>query len=93
MIVKARRTEATRATHTTLITATDKWMSGWGAATGGASKVAYCCRPEDSDAVYDWVKSDDNMTNVNCHGADWRPAKAAHVSYYVVSPGHMALVR
>ena len=84
------RTEDQMSTHTCLVTATDKFMSGWGGAKGGLSKCAWACRPEHVDAVYDWVNSRDEMKHVNITRKAWRP-KAAHCHIYVVDAGHRAL--
>ena len=87
------RTEAEHKTHTCLITATDKFLSGWGHAEGGASKCAWACRPEHAEQVLDWVESRSDMKYVNSRGPSspaWRP-KAAHVHIYVVHDNHPAL--
>ena len=93
MIVDDKRTREQRMTHTVLITATDKFMSGWGQAEGGNSKAAWCCLPKHADAVFAWVSSRKEMKRVNENKASWRPAPAstAHVSYYVVEDNHPAL--
>lgn len=88
------RTFDEKVSHCCLITATDKFLSGWGMADGGASKCAWACRPEDADRVYDWVASRSDMRHVNYRGpsaAIWRP-HAAHVHIYVVHDGHPALI-
>ncbi len=84
------RTEEQKKTHTVLITATDKFMSGWGLAKNGLSKCAWACRPEDRHKVYNWVKSRSDMKFVNMHHSGWKP-KAAHVHIYVVKETHPAL--
>ncbi len=79
-------------THTILITATDKFMSGWGEAKGGNSKCAWACRPDqDWQRVYEWVKSREEMRRVGIkNGGTWYP-NAAHSHVYVVEDGHPAL--
>jgi len=92
MTVKDRRTTQDRLTHTWLVTATDKSMSGWGLASGGRSKVAWACKPEDLDKVLSWVEDRDEMKFVNANKADkWRPRNFAHLSFYVVNEGHPSL--
>ena len=93
MIVNDERTREQRMTHTVLITATDKSMSGWGRAKGASSKAAWCCRPEHADAVFEWVSSRKEMKRVNENNENWRPdpTGTAHVSYYVVEYNHPAL--
>ena len=85
------RTQEQKKTNTVLITATDKFMSGWGHASGGASKVAWACRKDqDWGKVLDWVEKRDDMkyVNVNFTGK-WYP-KAAHVHIYVCDDNHPA---
>jgi hypothetical protein len=85
------RTQEQKKTNKILITATDKFMSGWGGASGGASKCAWACR-EDQDwgKVLDWVekRSDMKYVNVN-HTGKWYP-QAAHVHIYVCDDNHPA---
>lgn len=87
------RTPEQMKTHTILITATDKAMSGWGMALGGLSKCAWACKPEHSRQVLAWVESRKEMkyVSVNTNGK-WRP-KAAHVHIYVVGDNHTSLER
>jgi len=91
MIFKDDRTTADRKTHTFLITATDRFMSGWGNAKGGKSKVAWACRPEHADALLAWVSSREEMKYVNVTlAANWRPRNCAHVHVYVANANHPA---
>ena len=74
------------------VIATDSFMSGWGKARKGSSKVAWACKLEHVDAVMDWVESRDEMNHVNVVKADkWEPGKYAHLSVYVVNEGHSSL--
>lgn len=87
------RTEVQQETHCCLVTATDRCMSGWGLAAGGASKCAWACRPEDLDKVWAWVAGRGDMKYVNRRlpsAPKWRP-RAAHVHVYVVGDKHPAL--
>ena len=84
------RTPEQRTTHNWLITATDRFMSGWGGARGGASKVAWACKPEHAGHVLDWVQSRSDMKYVNSTTGKWYP-RAAHVHIYVVDDEHPAL--
>ena len=86
------RTAEQMKTHTVLITATDKFMSGWGDASNGASKCAWACsKAQDWGKVLDWVEGRSEMkyVNVNFTGK-WYP-KAEHVHIYVVDDSHPAL--
>ena len=91
MIISDDRTEETRKTHNRLVTATDKCMSNWGHARAGASKCAWCCKPEHFYKILDWVNSRKEMLYVNVNDNGWRPRNAAHVHYYVVDETHPAL--
>lgn len=85
------RTPEQKKTHTVLITATDRFLSGWGLAKNGTSKCAWACRPEqDWRKVYDWVKSRSDMKYVNVQFGKWYP-KAAHTHIYVVDDNHPSL--
>lgn len=78
-------------THTVLVTATDRFMSGWGGARGGASKCAWACRPEHAKEVFDWVSARDEMKYVNVvYSGRWYPV-AARVRIYVADIGHPAI--
>jgi hypothetical protein len=50
------RTEEQKKTHVFAVVAKDKCMSGWGGATGGASRCAWACDPSvNTDRVENWV--------------------------------------
>ena len=89
-IRKDDRTPEQKKTHTCLITATDRFMSGWGEAKNGLSKCAWACKPEHMNQVERWVNNRDEMKYVNINTDPWHP-KAAHVHIYVVDEGHRAL--
>jgi hypothetical protein len=93
MILKDERTEEQKKTHNILITATDKFMSGWGQARDGLSKCAWACDThEKADKILAWVQSREEMKYVNIHYRnEWRPRNAAHVSIYVVGENHPAI--
>lgn len=91
MIRQDDRTKEQKKTHTVLITATDKFLSGWGEAQGGLSKCAWACRPEHADRVYKWVSNRGDMKYVNWHYNNWYPSNAKHVHIYVVEETHPAL--
>lgn len=85
------RTTAQCLTHTWLVTATDRFMSGWGErANGGVSKCAWACEGKDVDKVFAWVDDRNEMKYVNIRSTPWYP-RAAHVHIYVVTEGHSAL--
>ena len=85
------RTKEQKDSHTVLITATDKFMSGWGKARNGKSKCAWACKPEHVNQVLAWVESRNEMKYVNVnYTGKWYP-KAAHVHIYVVNEDHPAI--
>lgn len=84
------RTKEQKKTHRWLVTATDKFMSGWGGAAGGASKCAWACETmDDAKKLYQWVKSRKEMRHVNVTNRKWYP-RAAHVHIYVADQNHPA---
>lgn len=88
------RTESQKITHTIGIAGTDKFMSGWGGATGGSSVAIWAVSPDVSwERVYDWVKSRREMRRVRVVDlGKYRPGRGvAHVHIYDVDPGHPAL--
>ncbi len=85
------RTKEQKKTHTVLITATDRFLSGWGKARNGTSKCAWACKPEHVNQVLAWVESRNEMKYVNVnYTGKWYP-KAAHVHIYVVNEDHPAI--
>ena len=84
------RTKEEKKTHRYLVTATDKFMSGWGEAKNGLSKCAWACKPEHLWAVLRWVENRPEMKYVNTTMDNWYP-KAKHVHIYVVDNNHPAL--
>ena len=93
MTYKDDRTPDQIESHHILITATDKFMSGWGGASGGTSKCAWACKDhKQADKIYDWVKSRSEMKYVNIHYRnEWKPRNYASVHIYVVDENHPAL--
>lgn len=68
-------------------------MSGWGGATGGASRCAWACAPDvDISRVERWVKSRSEMRSVNLVDLDsYRPPRGtAHFHIYVADRDHVA---
>ena len=92
MIWKDERTEEQKKTHTILVTAKDKFMSGWGHAEGGSSYCAWAVDPNQAShaKLLHWVESRREMQYVNVRydsGKNWRP-NAKHVSIYKVDENH-----
>lgn len=97
MIVQDDRTPEQRKTHRYLVIMTDRFLSGWGQAAGGASVAAWACETtRDRDRVHAWVSSRGDAlrvrTTYDANGRRYRPRNAAHFHVYVVGPDHRALV-
>lgn len=91
--IQDERTEEQKSTHYWAVVARDKFMSYWGAASGGASRVAWACEShKDACRVFDWVEDRSEMKNVSI--VDLRkysnPKSDAHFHIYVVGPNHPA---
>jgi hypothetical protein len=85
------RTPEQITTHTWLVTATDRFLSGWGGAAGGVSRCAWACdTAENAEKVLAWVRSRREMRYVGLTRRPWYP-RAAHVHIYVVGANHPAL--
>jgi len=99
MITKAEskinddRTEEQMKSHTTLIVARDKFMSGWGRVENGKSYCAWACKPEHCDKVLKWVESRSDMRNVRVQYGNYKPKMGPndHYHVYVVTEGHPSL--
>lgn len=94
--IKDDRTPEQRATHRILIVGTDRFMSGWGGAQGGASVAAWACTPDTADTVERWVRSRSDMQRVrvvvDTPARRYRPrGNVAHLHVYVVGENHTAL--
>ena len=100
MIKKDDRTPEQMLTHRVLIVATDKCLSGWGDATGGASVCAWAV-PSDNPAIESrlesWIRSRSDMQRVRtvyeAPGTSYAPRGAAHFHVYAVDRNHPALER
>ncbi len=93
MNTKDDRTPEQRNTHRLAVVARDSFMSGWGGASGGASRCAWACHPDvNPDRVYNWVKNRREMKHVNVVDLDtYRPPSGtAHFHVYVCEPDHVA---
>lgn len=85
------RTKEQRQTHRHLITATDKFMSGWGKCANGLSKCAWACKSEDVDRVDRWVRNRSEMKYVGYQVDNWYPKNYEHLHIYVVDETHPAI--
>lgn len=87
------RTPEQRKTHKWGVVAKDKFMSGWGGASGGASRCAWACHPDvNIDRVERWVRHRSEMRYVSVVDlSTYRPPiGTAHFHIYVCEPDHVA---
>ena len=90
------RTVEQRETHKFLVIGTDKFLSGWGGASGGTSVAAWACETgEEADRMERWVsgRSDMRRVRVVYDGPNrYRPSRScAHLHVYVVGKDHPGL--
>jgi hypothetical protein len=87
------RTADQKKTHVWGVVARDKFMSGWGHASGGVSRCVWACSPEiNIDRVFNWVKNRKEMRYVNIVDLNtYRPKNTAHYHIYVCNADHPAL--
>lgn len=87
------RTQEQKTTHKWAVKATDKFMSGWGGASGGSSVCAWAVDSRaNGDKLLAWVRSRPEMkyvswVNLNSYRP---PAGCAHFHIYVAGPDHCA---
>ena len=85
-----QRTAEERKTHTWGVAARDRFLTGCGAARGGASVAVWACATHaEAEAVARRVAAQKEMRNVRIVDLRrWRvPRGAGHVSIYVVEEG------
>lgn len=96
MIIVDDRLELTqedRAKYTYCVAATDKFMSGWGNASGGNSYVVFCCEPKNGWKLDTWMQNRGDFIRVRKVLPSYKPSAnyCAHVHYYVVTDAHCAV--
>ena len=88
------RSDAQKSTHVWGVVAKDKFMSGWGSASGGTSRCAWAVPSGASvERVFNWVSGRKEMRNVNIVNLNtYRAARGtAHFHIYVINENHPAL--
>jgi len=94
MIKQDDRTQEQKKTHRYGVVAHDKFMSGWGGASGGTSRAAWAVDESkvNIDRVYNWVKSRSEMKYVNIVDLNnyHAPRGTAHLHIYVVDENDTA---
>lgn len=84
MYMQDDRTCEQRRTHTVIVLMTDRVLSGWGKAQGGASYAGWACTPGELDACERWVRSRSDARRVRVVGGAYRPRAArGHCHIYV----------
>ena len=89
------RTDEQRQTHSVLIVGDDDFMTLWGRSCGkvgqsGKSRAAWACKPEDADAVEQWMWSRKDLKRVR-RAVRAYAKKGDHIHIYVVGAEHVAL--
>ncbi len=93
MKIQDDRTPEEITTHPVLIGGTDRFMSGWGGAAGGASFAFWACKIDDECELQRWVESRGDIMRVRQVSRDYRPKGCAHCHIYVVGEEHPAIER
>ena len=94
MTTQDDRTAEQRKTHRWGIVARDKFLSGWGGASGGFSRCAWACATiEEATECEKWVRDRSEMIHVNFVDlTTYRaPRGTAHFHIYVCEGDHPAL--
>lgn len=87
------RTEVQKLTHKFAVVARDSFMSGWGGAAGGSSRVAWAFSSDaNGEKLVSWVRHRSEMKNVNFVNLEnYRvPKGTAHFHIYVAGVNHPA---
>ena len=93
MIREDDRTPEQRKTHRFAIVMRDRFMSGWGGATGGYSRAAWACAPDASiEKLESWTRQRGDAQYVNKIDLDcYRPPRStAHFHIYVCDRDHIS---
>ena len=83
MKVRDDRTEEQKRTHHILWGGTDRFMSGWGEAEGGASYAFWACKPEDERECERTIRSRPDLARVRDVMTDYRPRGVGHCHIYL----------
>ena len=86
MILKDERTPEQHKTHTLIVLMTDRFMSGWGQATGGYSYAGWACTPALLDTIEQRIRARSDAMRVRIVGGNYRPpAGPGHCHIYVAN--------
>lgn len=92
--IKDDRTAEQKTTNVWAVVAKDKFMSGWGAASKGASRCAWAYESlEDAERGEKWVANRSEMIYVSVVNLDTyrAPKGTAHFHIYVAGKNHPSL--
>lgn len=79
------RTPEQKKTHTLIVVGTDKFMSGWGKATGGVSYAGWACTPDLLPTVEARIRARGDMKRVRVVSGNYRPSGNGHCHIYVAN--------
>lgn len=84
MLINDRRNDAQKETHRYLVVGTDRFLSGWGRAEGGASFAAWACESySEAQAMEKVIRARGDQKRVRIvHAKNYRP-KCKHLSIYL----------
>ena len=85
------RTKEEMKTHCFLYGGTDKFMSGWGKASGGKSYAFWAFKPEDESKVLSWIHSRKEIIRQRHVVSSYKPKGKGHCHVYVIRGNHPAL--
>ncbi len=84
MVLVDDRTDEQKTSHPMIVLMTDKFMSGWGAATGGPSYAGWAVSVDDVDAMETRIRERSDAKNVRIVSSDYRPPSGpGHCHIYV----------
>ena len=84
MILVDDRTPEEKKTHNTIVLMTDRFMSGWGQASGGMSFAGWACQDGHINACESQVRTRSDAMRVRIVGGDYKPpSRPGHCHIYV----------
>lgn len=84
MFLKDDRTAEQKLTHTCIVLATDKFMSGCGEAKGGPSYAGWACTPNMVEIMEARLRARNDMKRVRMVSSSYRPPSGlGHCHIYI----------
>ena len=84
MQVQDDRTPEEKQSHPWLVVGTDRFMSGWGKASGGVSYAAWACTDAMLPTIESRIAKRGDMKRVRTVYGAYRPKGRGHLHVYVV---------